>query len=141
MNGIKPIGHYGNGFKSGSMRLGKDAIVFTKQKETMSVGFLSQTFLKQVKRCKVILLLDSDVSNYIETLSKGISKSKSCYFCRLDPIASLSQSSHGTLSLGGCFPFLKCKKTSRPSFPTAFLKMLIHFSRSFCPSTLKLAPK
>ena len=73
MNGIKPIGHYGNGFKSGSMRLGKDAIVFTKQKETMSVGFLSQTFLKQVKRCKVILLLDSDVSNYIETLSKGIS--------------------------------------------------------------------
>ena len=48
INGIKPIGHYGNGFKSGSMRLGKDAIVFTKQKDTMSVGFLSQTYLKQV---------------------------------------------------------------------------------------------
>ena len=49
INGIKPIGHYGNGFKSGSMRLGKDAVVFTKQKETMSVGFLSQTYLKQVR--------------------------------------------------------------------------------------------
>ena len=23
VDGIKPIGHYGNGFKSGSMRLGK----------------------------------------------------------------------------------------------------------------------
>lgn len=26
----KPVGHYGNGFKSGSMRLGKDALVLTK---------------------------------------------------------------------------------------------------------------
>jgi hypothetical protein len=53
IDGHKPIGHYGNGFKSiisnllthllgGSMRLGKDALVFTKNLETMSVGFLSQ---------------------------------------------------------------------------------------------------
>jgi hypothetical protein len=55
IGGIKPIGHYGNGFKSGSMRLGKDAIVFTKQKETMSVGFLSQTFLKQIGADSVIV--------------------------------------------------------------------------------------
>lgn len=27
------------------MRLGKDALVFTKEKDTMSCGFLSQTFL------------------------------------------------------------------------------------------------
>ena len=26
----KPVGHYGNGFKSGSMRLGKDAIILSK---------------------------------------------------------------------------------------------------------------
>eukprot|EP01051_Picozoa_sp_SAG22_P009167 SAG22_NODE_745_length_7499_cov_2.796622_3_plen_96_part_00 len=30
VNGVKPIGKYGNGFKSGSMRLGKDTMVFTK---------------------------------------------------------------------------------------------------------------
>lgn len=40
--------HYGNGFKSGSMRLGKDALVFTKDKDTMSCGFLSQSYLAGV---------------------------------------------------------------------------------------------
>ncbi|XP_031957035.1 MORC family CW-type zinc finger protein 3 isoform X1 [Corvus moneduloides] len=49
MNGRVPVGLYGNGFKSGSMRLGKDAIVFTKNGETMSVGLLSQTFLEVTK--------------------------------------------------------------------------------------------
>ncbi|NXE18407.1 MORC3 protein, partial [Ardeotis kori] len=49
VNGRVPVGLYGNGFKSGSMRLGKDAIVFTKNGETMSVGLLSQTFLEVTK--------------------------------------------------------------------------------------------
>ncbi|XP_054149717.1 MORC family CW-type zinc finger protein 3 [Melozone crissalis] len=49
MNGRVPVGLYGNGFKSGSMRLGKDAIVFTKNGDTMSVGLLSQTFLEATK--------------------------------------------------------------------------------------------
>ncbi|XP_071071059.1 MORC family CW-type zinc finger protein 3 isoform X2 [Dasypus novemcinctus] len=48
MNGHVPVGLYGNGFKSGSMRLGKDAIVFTKNGESMSVGFLSQTYLEAI---------------------------------------------------------------------------------------------
>ncbi|KAJ7385652.1 MORC CW-type zinc finger protein 3 [Desmophyllum pertusum] len=47
--GHMPVGHYGNGFKSGSMRLGKDAIVFTKNGTTRSVGFLSQTYLEAIK--------------------------------------------------------------------------------------------
>eukprot|EP00873_Tetraselmis_striata_P042976 jgi/Tetstr1/463240/TSEL_008171.t1 len=46
VDGHRPIGFYGNGFKSGSMRLGRDALVLTKCNETMSVGFLSQSFLK-----------------------------------------------------------------------------------------------
>jgi hypothetical protein len=41
---VTPIGHYGNGFKSGSMRLGKDALVFTKNGIFCTVGFLSQVF-------------------------------------------------------------------------------------------------
>lgn len=40
-----PIGHYGNGFKSGSMRIGKNAIVLTKNGETKTVAMLSQAIL------------------------------------------------------------------------------------------------
>lgn len=49
--GEKDIGKYGNGFKSGSMRVGKDAIIFTRDKDSgiMSVGLLSQTFLADIK--------------------------------------------------------------------------------------------
>ncbi|NWI98702.1 MORC4 protein, partial [Crypturellus undulatus] len=42
------IGLYGNGFKSSSMRLGKDAIVFTKNGGALTVGLLSQTYLERV---------------------------------------------------------------------------------------------
>jgi hypothetical protein len=45
---LKPIGMYGNGFKSGSMRIGNDAVVFTKEVDTMSVGLLSQTYLQAI---------------------------------------------------------------------------------------------
>ncbi|DBA69825.1 TPA: hypothetical protein ACH3X2_012544 [Trebouxia sp. C0005] len=46
IDGHRPIGKYGSGFKSGSMRLGQDALVLTKHTSSQSVGFLSQTFLK-----------------------------------------------------------------------------------------------
>ncbi|KAM9254272.1 MORC family CW-type zinc finger protein 3 isoform 1-T1 [Dugong dugon] len=55
MNGHVPVGLYGNGFKSGSMRLGKDAIVFTKNGESMSVGFLSQSYLEAIKAEHVVV--------------------------------------------------------------------------------------
>ncbi|XP_036075741.1 MORC family CW-type zinc finger protein 3 isoform X1 [Rousettus aegyptiacus] len=55
VNGHSPVGLYGNGFKSGSMRLGKDAIVFTKNGESMSVGFLSQSYLKAIEAEHVIV--------------------------------------------------------------------------------------
>ncbi|XP_068931181.1 MORC family CW-type zinc finger protein 3 isoform X3 [Petaurus breviceps papuanus] len=55
MNGRVPIGLYGNGFKSGSMRIGKDAIIFTKNGETMSVGLLSQTYLESTKAEHVVV--------------------------------------------------------------------------------------
>ncbi|XP_019514183.1 PREDICTED: MORC family CW-type zinc finger protein 3 isoform X2 [Hipposideros armiger] len=55
VNGHVPVGLYGNGFKSGSMRLGKDAIVFTKNGESMSVGFLSQTYLEAIKAEHVVV--------------------------------------------------------------------------------------
>ncbi|XP_060944001.1 MORC family CW-type zinc finger protein 3-like [Limanda limanda] len=49
VNGVAPIGIYGNGFKSGSMRLGKDAIVFSKSKNFSCIGMLSQTYLEKIE--------------------------------------------------------------------------------------------
>ncbi|KAB0369828.1 hypothetical protein FD755_018821 [Muntiacus reevesi] len=50
-----PIEVFGNGFKSGSMRLGKDALVFTKNGGTLTVGLLSQTYLECVQAQAVIV--------------------------------------------------------------------------------------
>lgn len=55
VNGVQPIGIYGNGFKSGSMRLGKDAIVFSKSKNASCVGMLSQTYLKEIAAKQIVV--------------------------------------------------------------------------------------
>nr|XP_013039255.2 MORC family CW-type zinc finger protein 4 isoform X1 [Anser cygnoides] len=47
----------GNGFQCGSMRLGKDAIVFTKTGGALSVGLFSQTYLELVHAEEVIVPL------------------------------------------------------------------------------------
>lgn len=46
---------YGNGFKSGSMRLGRDALIFTKTGGCQSVGMMSQTYLENIKAQAVIV--------------------------------------------------------------------------------------
>uniref|UniRef100_A0A8C4UA45 MORC family CW-type zinc finger 3 n=1 Tax=Falco tinnunculus TaxID=100819 RepID=A0A8C4UA45_FALTI len=69
MNGRVPVGLYGNGFKSGSMRLGKDAIVFTKNGETMSVGMLSQTFLEVTKAEHVMVPIVTFNNQHILSIS------------------------------------------------------------------------
>ena len=61
VNGHKPVGHYGNGFKSGSMRLGKDTLVFTKNTQTMSVGMLSQTYLRNINATTVLVPMVSSL--------------------------------------------------------------------------------
>lgn len=40
----EPIGMYGNGLKSGSMRLGKDMVLFTKKDGVMTCLMISRTF-------------------------------------------------------------------------------------------------
>uniref|UniRef100_A0A672JUJ5 CW-type domain-containing protein n=2 Tax=Salarias fasciatus TaxID=181472 RepID=A0A672JUJ5_SALFA len=55
VNGLEPIGIYGNGFKSGSMRLGKDAIVFSKSMNSSCVGMLSQTYLQKIEANQIIV--------------------------------------------------------------------------------------
>ncbi|XP_059313151.1 protein MICRORCHIDIA 6-like [Lycium ferocissimum] len=61
------IGQYGNGFKTSSMRLGADVIVFSRctknRKLTQSIGLLSQTFLTQVGLDRIVVpLLDFEFS-------------------------------------------------------------------------------
>lgn len=68
VNGKDPIGIYGNGFKSGSMRLGKDAIVFSKSKRSLCVGMLSQTYLEKIGADQIIVPIvsfeESDSKNF-----------------------------------------------------------------------------
>ena len=71
-SGHRPIGQYGNGFKSGSMRLAKDALVLTVNKDsrTASVGLLSQTLCSARNYDTVVLpLLQFTLPKYILTKS------------------------------------------------------------------------
>ncbi|XP_054984957.1 MORC family CW-type zinc finger protein 1 [Sorex araneus] len=56
---LKFIGQYGNGLKSGSMRIGKDFILFTKKEETMTCVFLSQTFCEKEGLNEVVVPIPS----------------------------------------------------------------------------------
>ncbi|KAK1376314.1 Protein MICRORCHIDIA like [Heracleum sosnowskyi] len=55
------IGHYGNGFKTSTMRLGADVIVFSRcrgkdgRSPTQSVGMLSRTFLKRTNQDEIVV--------------------------------------------------------------------------------------
>uniref|UniRef100_A0AAQ4QDH4 CW-type domain-containing protein n=1 Tax=Gasterosteus aculeatus aculeatus TaxID=481459 RepID=A0AAQ4QDH4_GASAC len=53
------IGQYGNGLKSGSMRIGKDFILFTKKENTLTCLFMSRTFHEEEGLDEVIVPLPS----------------------------------------------------------------------------------
>lgn len=62
------IGQYGNGFKTSTMRLGADVIVFSRalqsSRVTQSVGLLSYTFLRRTRQDDVIVpMIDFDISD------------------------------------------------------------------------------
>ncbi|XP_061999830.1 protein MICRORCHIDIA 1-like isoform X2 [Rosa rugosa] len=68
------IGQYGNGFKTSTMRLGADAIVFSRatrgSKATQSIGLLSYTFLRRTGQDDVIVpMIDFDISgNWVQPI-------------------------------------------------------------------------
>ncbi|XP_063310852.1 ATPase MORC2 [Pelobates fuscus] len=68
------IGQYGNGLKSGSMRIGKDFILFTKKEETMTCLFLSRTFHEEEGIDEVIVPLPTWNSKTCEPLSENMEK-------------------------------------------------------------------
>ncbi|TVU31245.1 hypothetical protein EJB05_22926, partial [Eragrostis curvula] len=62
------IGQYGNGFKTSTMRLGADAIVFTRAIRgsdiTLSIGLLSYTFLRRTMKDDIIVpMLDFKIED------------------------------------------------------------------------------
>ncbi|KAL9161024.1 hypothetical protein ABFS82_08G239000 [Erythranthe guttata] len=71
------IGQYGNGFKTSTMRLGADVIVFSRATQsgraTQSVGLLSYTFLRKTRQDDVIVpMIDFDISdNWAEPIIYG----------------------------------------------------------------------
>ncbi|KAJ3697246.1 hypothetical protein LUZ61_000951 [Rhynchospora tenuis] len=71
------IGQYGNGFKTSTMRLGADVIVFSRssgkdgKRPTQSIGMLSYTFLRSTgKEDIVVPMLDYEKNNGWERLER-----------------------------------------------------------------------
>ncbi|VTJ77754.1 Hypothetical predicted protein, partial [Marmota monax] len=66
---LKFIGQYGNGLKSGSMRIGKDFILFTKKEETMTCVFFSQTFCEGEGLSEVVVPMPSWLTRTRESVT------------------------------------------------------------------------
>uniref|UniRef100_A0A2N9FU04 Morc S5 domain-containing protein n=1 Tax=Fagus sylvatica TaxID=28930 RepID=A0A2N9FU04_FAGSY len=68
------IGQYGNGFKTSSMRLGADVVVFSRHLKmrslTQSVGLLSYTFLTQMGYDRIVVPMWSPYSTEEELLKQ-----------------------------------------------------------------------
>ncbi|XP_040859546.1 ATPase MORC2 isoform X2 [Ochotona curzoniae] len=68
------IGQYGNGLKSGSMRIGKDFILFTKKEDTMTCLFLSRTFHEEEGIDEVIVPLPTWHARTREPVTDNVEK-------------------------------------------------------------------
>ncbi|XP_062942859.1 ATPase MORC2 isoform X2 [Cynocephalus volans] len=68
------IGQYGNGLKSGSMRIGKDFILFTKKEDTMTCLFLSRTFHEEEGIDEVIVPLPTWNAQTREPVTDNVEK-------------------------------------------------------------------
>ncbi|XP_039188412.1 ATPase MORC2 isoform X1 [Crotalus tigris] len=68
------IGQYGNGLKSGSMRIGKDFILFTKKENSMTCLFLSRTFHEEEGINEVIVPLPAWNAHSREPLTDNMEK-------------------------------------------------------------------
>uniref|UniRef100_A0A8C0C9M4 MORC family CW-type zinc finger protein 1 n=1 Tax=Balaenoptera musculus TaxID=9771 RepID=A0A8C0C9M4_BALMU len=65
----KFIGQYGNGLKSGSMRIGKDFILFTKKEDMMTCVFFSQTFCEREGLSEVVVPIPSWLTRTRESVT------------------------------------------------------------------------
>ncbi|KAI3981317.1 hypothetical protein MKX01_004581 [Papaver californicum] len=110
-NSSTTIGQYGNGFKTSTMRLGADVIVFTRairgSQVTQSIGLLSYTFLRKTGQDDVIVpVVDFEMS---ENQAHPIIYSSEDYWsCNLklilewSPFASKTELMHQFDDIGVC---------------------------------------
>ncbi|KAG8379466.1 hypothetical protein BUALT_Bualt07G0091400 [Buddleja alternifolia] len=68
-NMVNTIGQYGNGFKTSTMRLGADVIVFSRscgndgRRQTQSIGLLSYTFLKNTGKEDIVVPMFDQITD------------------------------------------------------------------------------
>ncbi|GMP30272.1 hypothetical protein CsSME_00005013 [Camellia sinensis var. sinensis] len=89
------IGQYGNGFKTSSMRLGADVVVFTRHLRertlTQSVGFLSYTFLRQTGHDRIVVpLVDYEFNESTTKLEPILSYGKEHFSSNLSVLLQWS---------------------------------------------------
>ncbi|XP_074566987.1 protein MICRORCHIDIA 2-like [Curcuma longa] len=89
------IGQYGNGFKTSTMRLGADAIVFTRCMKrsvlTQSVGLLSYTFLRQEAYNDVVVpAVDYSFDPSLGVLTRFLHNSEEQFFSNLSVLLKWS---------------------------------------------------
>uniref|UniRef100_A0A9J8C5B2 MORC family CW-type zinc finger 3a n=1 Tax=Cyprinus carpio carpio TaxID=630221 RepID=A0A9J8C5B2_CYPCA len=113
IKGHVPVGLYGNGFKSGSMRLGKDTIVFSKNGESMCVGLLSQTYLQEIHAENVIVPIVSfkRVGHLQDILQYSLFQTEEELLCELNAINAINAYSD-TESTGTRIIIWNLRKTS-----------------------------
>uniref|UniRef100_A0A8C1C456 MORC family CW-type zinc finger 3a n=1 Tax=Cyprinus carpio carpio TaxID=630221 RepID=A0A8C1C456_CYPCA len=116
IKGHVPVGLYGNGFKSGSMRLGKDTIVFSKNGESMCVGLLSQTYLQEIHAENVIVPIVSfkrsqHATSLQDILQYSLFQTEEELLCELNAINAINAYSD-TESTGTRIIIWNLRKTS-----------------------------
>lgn len=89
------IGQYGNGFKTSTMRLGADVIVFTRtacgSSSTQSIGLLSYTFLRKTNQDDIIVpMVDFELPTGPETPRMLIRNARETWKKNLDTILEWS---------------------------------------------------
>ncbi|OMO59218.1 hypothetical protein CCACVL1_24991 [Corchorus capsularis] len=93
------IGQYGNGFKTGCMRLGADVIVFTRNMKnrtlTQSIGLLSYTFLRQMGYERIVVpMVDYEFKSSTNTFGPILEHGKEQFASNLSML--LKWSPYGT---------------------------------------------
>lgn len=132
VNRHAPIGIYGNGFKSGSMRLGKDAIVFSKSKRMSCVGMLSQTYLKEINANQIIVPIicfeHTDQNKYILYLMHEFtSHTSGCVLPWYSPCNTVYSGELDTWGLHKTFVLVCSSSLSLTSVTSVFLLIFHSF--------------
>ncbi|KAK6160441.1 hypothetical protein DH2020_003822 [Rehmannia glutinosa] len=110
------IGQYGNGFKTSTMRLGADVIVFSRcqgkygGRTTQSIGLLSYTFLTNTGKEDIVVPI-IDYEKVGETWNKRVKSSAGCWQRNLETIVQWSPYESEEDLLGQVFNFLKDQGT------------------------------